>query len=98
MSNLLKNLLVTLGIAVLVLVGYMIFTKTDTTAPSVPGSTTTEQAALESQALLMSLQKLQSYNVEGKIFSDARFASLVDFRVELVDEPFGRPNPFAPIE
>jgi hypothetical protein len=31
------------------------------------------------------------------IFSDPRFNALVDLKTAIVDEPIGRPDPFAPI-
>lgn len=100
MSNLLKNLLFALGITILLFVAYMVFMRgsDEPTALTASQGMTTEQASLETQALLATLRELKSYNVDGKIFDDSRFDSLIDFRVELIEEPTGRPNPFAPIE
>lgn len=97
MSGLLKNLLIAFGIAVLLWVGYMVFIQRDDqlVTSSDPASS---QAALESQEFLRLLQLLESVRVDGAIFSDQRFRSLIDLRQEIPGEPVGRENPFAPLE
>lgn len=98
MSNLLKNLLFALGLAILLFLAYMIFFKNEDTATlSVSGGGISPQAELKTQELLATTQKLESYKIDGTLFSDARFKSLVNFRIELIEEPTGRENPFAPI-
>jgi hypothetical protein len=99
MSNLLKNLLIALGLAVILFVGYVVFIKDGATDG---GALLTEsfsaEAELETQQLLATLNEIKSLNVEGRIFSDPLFLSLRDFRVELGTEPESRDNPFAPIQ
>ncbi len=98
MSNLLKNLLIALGLAILLFVGYTLFFKQD---ESLTGVETTgkfsAEAALETQQLLATTNELKLLNIDGSIFSDPLFASLRDFRVDLGTEPSGRPNPFSPL-
>jgi hypothetical protein len=94
MSNLLKNLLIALGLAVILFIGYTIFVKDDGSAVS----TFSQEAELESQSLLATLGELESLDVEGRIFNDPLFLSLKDFRIDLGNEPSGRANPFAPLE
>lgn len=91
MSNLLKNLIIALGIAVIVWLGYTFIIKTDDVVPE--GATTT--VAGEGGDLLVDLKGLKSYNVDAKIFNDSSFTSLVDLRVDLGSQPTGRTNPFS---
>ena len=49
------------------------------------------------QDLITLLLQLRSITLDGKIFSDPVFKSLADFGQELVPEPVGRTNPFAPL-
>lgn len=47
--------------------------------------------------LVATLLQLRAVKLEGVIFSDPLFHSLRDFGSEIVPEPVGRENPFAPI-
>ncbi len=99
MSNLLKNLLIALGLAIILFVGYVVFIKNGSTdSDTLVAGTFSEEAGLESQQLLTTLNELKLLNVEGRLFSDPLFLSLRDFRIELGTEPGGRSNPFAPVE
>lgn len=49
------------------------------------------------KALLDSLLTLQAIKLEGQIFQDQAFMSLKDFSTQIVQEPVGRTNPFAPL-
>lgn len=42
------------------------------------------------------LLALRAVTLTGTIFSDPAFKTLVDFGTQIVPEPVGRPNPFAP--
>lgn len=98
MSSLLKNLLIALGLAILVLLAYMLFFRGGDEALLTESSgALSAQGELETQALLAMTQRLDAIDIDGKIFTDNRFTSLKDFRIELVSEPVGRQNPFAPI-
>lgn len=48
------------------------------------------------QDLIALLLELRSIRLDNEIFADPLFQSLTDFSKELVSEPVGRPNPFAP--
>ncbi len=96
MSNLLKNLLFALGLAALLLLGYLSFIRDD--GAVVTGTeTASAEADLKSQQLLAKTQQLNSFEIDGSLFSDERFRSLVDYRIELIPESIGRENPFAPL-
>jgi hypothetical protein len=99
MSNLLKNLLIALGIAILLWVGYTFFIKGEGDALLTSSSgTLSAQAQFETQELLAKAQKLSSFDIDGDILNDPRFVSLESFRIELIPELVGRTNPFAPIQ
>lgn len=54
-------------------------------------------APQEDQDLISLLLELRSITLDEDIFADPTFQSLEDFSQELVPEPVGRPNPFAPL-
>lgn len=97
MTSILKNLLFALGLALIVWLGYAVFFQgndsVDTQNEQIAG-----QAVAETQVFLARLHLIRSLKIDGAIFKDTRFSSLVDFREELVPEPTGRRNPFAPVE
>lgn len=47
--------------------------------------------------LVATLLQLRAIGLDGTIFSDPAFQSLVDYGIEIVPEPVGRENPFAPL-
>ena len=47
--------------------------------------------------LVSTLIQLRAVTLSGTIFSDPVFMSLKDFGVQILPEPVGRPNPFAPL-
>jgi len=96
MTPLLKKLFIALGVIAVLALGYFVFLSTSTpdedplSATGVMGDAT----ALEAQELLVQLQKLRSVDVNASFFTDERFATFVDIRQQIVDEPTGRTNPF----
>ena len=71
---------------------------------SVPASTTllttetvsgsTDPASRDFVATLFALRAIQ---LNGEIFTEPAFLALQDFSTAITPEPFGRPNPFAPL-
>jgi hypothetical protein len=47
--------------------------------------------------LVSTLLALRAVQLEGAIFSDQAFISLKDFSTQIIPEPIGRQNPFAPL-
>ena len=47
--------------------------------------------------IVTTLLQLRSVSLGGTIFTDSSFQSLQDFGTEIIPEPVGRPNPFAPL-
>lgn len=61
---------------------------------------TTQNVADSTQgdkALIDTLLQLRAVSLSGTIFSDPAFMNLRDFGTQIIPEPVGRPNPFAPI-
>ncbi len=98
MSNLVKNLLIALGITVLLAIGYFLFFQEEDTEMfeefDLPGT------SFEIEQVLSDTQKIKSYDVEGhsRILTDKRFTSLVDRRIDIPEVDTGRDNPFAPVQ
>ena len=98
MSNLLRNLLIALAVVICVWFGYTFFIKKDDSSAGIVKAGDSSTAALQAQEFLVKLQQLDKIHIGNSLFSDDRFNSLIDFRNELVPEPVGRTNPFAPTQ
>lgn len=55
------------------------------------------EARAGERAILDTLFQLKAITLSGTIFTNVAFETLRDFRTEIVAEPIGRKNPFAPI-
>ncbi len=55
-----------------------------------------EEAVVE-RSLVDTLLQLRAVSLSGGIFADPAFTSLRDFGSQIVPEPVGRSNPFAPL-
>ena len=49
------------------------------------------------QDVVDTLRQLDAVVLEGSIFSERSFSVLKDFSTQIISEPVGRPNPFAPL-
>lgn len=58
---------------------------------------TINPTAVADQDLISLLLELKAITLDESIFTDPTFMSLEDFSRELIPEPIGRPNPFAPL-
>jgi len=99
MSNFIKqyqNIFVIIGLVVIAFVGYSFFVTGDSDNPLVVQDIDQSQTAVE-QELLSLLLELRSIQLNTRLFSDERFQSLQDFNQDIVSEPVGRSNPFAPL-
>ena len=70
-------------------------------SPSVvPNLSTTpdiEGSAKADPGIVATLLTLRAVKLDGAIFSGTEFGRLKDFSTEIVSEPVGRTNPFAPL-
>ena len=91
-----KNIFLIGVIVVLAFIGFTVFTREDDDAALT--STTQEASALiAGRELLAILIELKAIDLDDSIFEDPVFRSLEDFSQELIPQPTGRRNPFAPI-
>lgn len=97
MSALIKNILFALVLGLILWVGYEAFFSTDEGALLEGAVQPSSQASIDTQTFLIRLQQLNEVELKDDIFEDVRFRSLRDLRKDILDEPSGRPNPFAPI-
>lgn len=91
-----KQLLVIGAIVVVAFIGYSLFLKPETGNPLSAQDIDPSQTAVE-QELIGLLLQLRSIKLDTAIFSDERFRALKDFSQQIVEEPRGRDNPFAPL-
>jgi hypothetical protein len=92
-----KNKIIVLVIIV-ILVGILLYSMLNSGGGS--DSLLTSETVGNSQAdkvLVDELLQLRSIRLDGAIFADPAFASLRDSGVDIVSEPIGRRNPFAPL-
>ena len=54
-------------------------------------------ANIAEKSLVDTLLQLRSVSLGGSIFSDPAFMTLKDLGTQIIPEPVGRPNPFAPV-
>lgn len=85
-----------MGVGVVVIAGGIWFGLSSSSAPQ-PLLATDAQTTVADQELVATLLELRAVSLNGTIFSDPVFLSLKDFGKEIIPEPVGRPNPFAPL-
>lgn len=98
MKNLFANKILLLVVGVIVAFGLWYGLSSSPSDTSLL-DTTTDSAATDpaSQEVLETLLALRAISLDGTIFQNPAFQSLQDFSTEIVPEPVGRPNPFAPL-
>jgi hypothetical protein len=96
--SLLKNRIVLLILAGVVVAGviWYSFLREKTPQPLLQTEDLTQATSVDSDVVAILLQ-LRAVSLSGTIFSDPAFVSLQDFGSQIVPEPIGRTNPFAPI-
>ena len=95
---LMKNKYFILGLALFV--GVLAWYMMRGAPPSDSLLTTEDFSSASSEAdkdLVTTLLQLRAVTLEGAIFQDPAFKSLRDFGTQIVPEPIGRANPFAPL-
>ena len=88
-----KTLIIGLVLVAVLGGAYLYFFSSSTEAPL----SSTAPATPQEQQFLDVAAQLQPISFNTAIFSDPRFASLVDLTVPVTPEAQGRPDPFAPI-
>jgi hypothetical protein len=91
-----KVVIVIVGLLVAGGVWYGLSSSSSGAAPTSAIVTNTAQTS-QDKALIETLLTLRTVTLDGTIFQEPSFASLHDYGTQIVSEPSGRPNPFAPI-
>ncbi len=95
MGNKLKLILVIAAVALAMFLVYAFFLKS---APAREGLVTTAAPVDRNTAsTLRLLDQMKSLGLDRSIFSNPLYQRLQDFGVEILPQPYGRPNPFASI-
>ena len=94
MSSFLQNALILLGLTLIVGLGYFLYTQNSGLDVATQNAAVTMQIELETADFLRRLNELKAIELNGDIFTDERFASLIRFSPQLLDQPLGKSNPF----
>ena len=98
MMSIFKNKMVMLVLAGVVLAGIVWYSfLRDKSAPVLLQTEDLTSATAVDSDIVEILLQLRAVSLSGTIFTDPVFISLQDFGREIVPEPVGRPNPFAPL-
>ncbi|MSU73660.1 hypothetical protein EXS56_00810 [Candidatus Kaiserbacteria bacterium] len=90
-----KLLLILSGIAVAGIVWYGL--SPSSVLPDLVSTPGAEGGAQADPGIVPTLLTLRSVKLDGAVFSSTAFTQLKDFSTEIVSEPVGRTNPFAPL-
>lgn len=91
-----QNIFVIAGLIVAAFVVYSLFFTGKDNSTLTTEDVSPAQTAVE-QELISLLLELRSITLTTDIFADPRFQALQDFSQDIVSEPVGRTNPFAPL-
>lgn len=100
MMNLFKRYqnVITVGLVVIAaFIAYSIFFTPDTGGPLTAAEVSGGTEGVVEQELISLLLELRSITLDPAFFNDERFRALKDFSQEIIPEPVGRQNPFAPL-
>lgn len=86
---------VIVGIVVVVGGWYMFFSGSGGNDALLTTTVVSDESAVE-RGIVDTLLTLRAVTLSGTIFSDPAFGTLRDFGTQIIPEPVGRPNPFAP--
>ena len=83
-------------VGVLVAIGAWWFLTSEPQDDSLLATEGPQGGGLVDKELVGTLLQLRAVSLGGTIFSDPAFIELQDFGTQIIPEPVGRPNPFAP--
>ncbi len=93
-----KNKLVIIALVVVIgFVGWYTLTGNTNSTDLLVTEDLTTPTSDSDRDLVATLLELRAVSLSSTIFMDPAFRSLVDFGIEIVEEPRGRSNPFAPL-
>ncbi len=94
MSSSIQNIIVVVGLVLVLGFGYYLYSANKNSLLSGGTSVVSNQVAIESADFLKRLEELKTLKLDGAIFSDPRFKSLVDRSHPVSQQVVGRDNPF----
>jgi hypothetical protein len=102
MTPKLKKIILLILLAIVLFVVYAVFIKKDPTNTSdgnliTGGGVLSEDARALGNQISQALLRLEQIKLDRNIFTNNIYVTLVDRSEPIIDEPIGRPNPFAPI-
>jgi len=97
MLDLLKRNKYILIVVVLIIVAFIWLGSSEEQPELLTSESVVETSAAE-QELVDSLLQLRSISLDGTLFLDPAFVSLQDSGVDILSEPIGKRNPFAPLD
>lgn len=96
MSPLLKNLFIILALVVVCGGAYYLIQQGAPT--ELVSSTNAEEITRETEKIIENINRIKQYELDESVFTDKRFTSLQETRVDLPEVKSGRSNPFAPLQ
>ncbi|MBI5457796.1 hypothetical protein HY971_03675 [Candidatus Kaiserbacteria bacterium] len=96
MQTLLQHKLILVACALLVAGGVWYGMSSTPAAPDLTSTPATAGTSSVDQGIVPTLLTLRAVKLDGTVFSDPTFTQLKDFSTEIIEEPVGRTNPFAP--
>lgn len=102
MTPTLKKIIIVILLAIVLFVVYAVFIKKDPTTTTdgsliTSGGVLSEDARALGNQISQALVRIEQIKLDKNIFTDAIYKTLVDRSEPIIEEPIGRPNPFAPI-
>lgn len=92
-----RNSYIIAGIVLAIALVYYFFFRTPPVDDFLLSSSSVETSRVPGQQLIILLDELERLQLDGAVLTSPAFTSLEDFGVDIVPEPVGRNNPFAPI-
>lgn len=82
------------GIIAFLVVGYLLYSQMSGGDDQLLSTT---EVNTQGSATVSALLEMRALKLDGRLFDNPAFVSLVDTNKEIIPEPVGRANPFAPI-
>ena len=97
MTPFVKNGLTVLVLIIIVAGGYYLY-NLRTSSNLNTGQLATSESKIASDRFVRELEKIRKIDLNGNLFQDPRFNSLVNFSQPIESQEVGRDNPFEPVE
>ncbi len=92
MSSLIQNILIVGGVLAILGLGYFLYTQNK--GLEATDAQLSAQLVVESEDFLRRLNELKAIELDGSIFSDPRFVSLINYSLPIRSDSVGNRRPF----